>query len=99
MIGVMVTFQYEDDFDRERVEKVAAEAAPRFTGLPGLRSKAFTVDTANERAVNFYVWDSEEAARMFFNEQTVERISGLYGVRPMVDFVEIVELVDNGSSA
>lgn len=98
MIGVIVTFQYEDDFDRERVEKVAAEAAPRFEGLPGLRSKAFTVDAGNERAVNFYVWDSEEAARMFFNDQLVERVTDLYGVSPIVDFVEVAELVDNGSS-
>jgi heme-degrading monooxygenase HmoA len=98
MIGVIVTFQYQDDFDRERVEKVAAEAAPRFEGLPGLRSKAFTVDVGNERAVNFYVWDSEEAARMFFNEQLVERVTGLYGVSPIVDFVEVAELVDNRSS-
>ena len=99
MIGVVVTFQYEDDFDRDRVEKVAAESAPRFAGLPGLRSKAFTVDVLNERAVNFYIWDSEEAARMFFNEQTVERVTDLYGVRPIVDFVEVAELVDNGASA
>ena len=98
MIGVVVTFQYEDDFDRERVEKVAAEAAPRFEGLPGLRSKAFTVDVANERAVNFYIWESEEAARMFFNDQLVERVAGLYGVGPIVEFVEVVAFVDNGSS-
>jgi heme-degrading monooxygenase HmoA len=99
MIGVVVTFQYEDDFDRQRVEKVAAEAAPRFAGLPGLRSKAFTVDVPNERAVNFYIWDSEEAARMFFNDQLVERVTGLYGVHPIVEFVEIAQLVDNGPSA
>ena len=98
MIGVVVTFQYEDNFDRERVEKVAAEAAPRFEGLPGLRSKAFTVDVASERAVNFYVWDSEEAAKMFFNDQLVERVTDLYGVRPIVEFVEIIAFVDNRSS-
>ena len=96
MIGVVVTFQYEDDFDRQRVEKVAAEAAPRFEGLPGLRSKAF--DVASERAVNFYVWDSEEAAKMFFNDQLVERVTDLYGVRPIVEFVEIIAFVDNRSS-
>ena len=98
MIGVVVTFQYEDELDHERVEKVAAEAAPRFEGLPGLRSKAFTMDVANERAVNFYVWESEEAAKMFFNDQLVERVTELYGVRPIVEFVEVVAFVDNRSS-
>ena len=95
MIGVVVTFQYEDDFDRSRVEKVAAEASPRFEGLPGLRSKTFTVDVANRRALNFYVWDSEQGARLFFNDQMIERVTGLYGVRPTIDFVEIAALVDN----
>ena len=96
MIAVIVTFQYEDDFDRERVEKVAVEAAPRFEGLPDLRSKAFTVDLANRRAVNFYVWQSEQAARLFFNEQMLERVTDLYGVRPTIDFLEVASLVDNG---
>ena len=96
MIGVVVTFQYEDNFDRERVEKVAAEAAPRFEGLPGLRSKTFTVDIAHRRAINFYLWQSEEGARLFFNDQMVERVTDLYGVRPIVDFVDIAALVDNG---
>ncbi len=96
MIGVIVTFQFGDDFDRGRIEKVATDAAPRFEGLPGLRSKTFTVDVPNRRAVNFYLWQSEEAARLFFNDQMVERVTDLYGVRPTVDFVDIASLVDNG---
>ncbi len=95
MIGVIVTFQYEDDFDRSLIEQVAAEAAPRFEGLPDLRSKAFTVDIANRRAINFYVWQSEQGARLFFNDQMVERVTELYGVPPTIDFVEVASLVDN----
>ena len=89
MIGVIVTFQYEDDFDRPLIEQVAAEAAPRFEGLPDLRSTAFTVDVANRRAINFYVWQSEQGARLCFNDQMVERVTELYGVRPTIDFVEV----------
>ena len=96
MIGTIVTFQIDDGFDPEVIEKIAHEAAPRFEGLPGLRSKAFTVDAANHRAVNFYIWQSEEGARLFFNEQMLERVTDLYGVRPTIDFVEVAELVDNG---
>ena len=96
MIGVIVTFQYDDDFDRERIEKIAAEASPRFEGLPGLRSKAFTVDVPNRRALNFYIWQSEQGARLFFNDQMLARVTDLYGVQPSIDFVEIASLVDNG---
>jgi hypothetical protein len=63
--------------------------------MPGLRSKAFTVDTSTNEATNFYVWDSEEAARAFFNEELRQRVTGLYGVAPSIRFVQIAELVDN----
>jgi len=95
MQGVIVEFQYGDDFDRARVDGIAHEARSRFEGMPGLRQKAFTVDAQNRRATNVYLWESEEAARGFFSDELVERVTGLYGVRPTVTFVAIAELVDN----
>lgn len=95
MLGVFVEFQYADDFDRARVVEVARRARSTFEGMPGLRQKAFTVDEENRRAVNVYVWESDEAARAFFDDALVERVTGLYGARPTVTFVEIAELVDN----
>jgi len=96
MHGVIVEFQYGDDFDRAHVAEVAREARGRFEGLPGLRSKAFTIDQQNRRATNVYLWESEDAARGFFNDELVDRVTGLYGVRPTLTFVEVAELVDNG---
>jgi hypothetical protein len=98
MLGVMVTFQYDDDFDRERVVKIAAGARDMFQGMPGLRSKAFTVDEANRRALNFYLWEREDAARGFFSDELRERVTGLYGVTPTIDYLEIAELVDNSGA-
>jgi hypothetical protein len=73
----------------------AENARQLFEGMPGLRSKAFTLNEPDRTARNFYVWESEEAARAFFTEELEERITGLYGVRPSIEFVEIVGLVDN----
>jgi heme-degrading monooxygenase HmoA len=95
VIGVNVTFGYAGDFDRDRVLKVASNARGMFEGMPGLRFKFFTLDEEQQRAVNFYVWDSKEAADGFFTEQLRERVTGLYGVAPVIDFVEIAEIVDN----
>jgi hypothetical protein len=95
MIGVFVTFRYGDNFDEQGVRKIAETARAKFEGMPGLRSKAFTVNRAKREATNFYVWDSEDAARAFFNDALLERITGLYGVRPGVEFVEIATLVEN----
>ena len=96
MQGVIVEFQFADDFDGSKIAAIAHEARGRFEGMPGLRQKAFTVD---ERVV-------EERARGLFGVPQVhvrrapallvERVTGLYGVRPTVTFVEVAELVDNG---
>jgi hypothetical protein len=95
MIGVVVTFVYGDNFDEQAVRKIAESSRARFEGMKGLRSKAFTFSSAKREATNFYVWDSEDAARAFFTEQLLERVTGLYGVRPSVEFVQIAALVNN----
>ena len=95
MIGVFVTFRYADNFDEQAVRKIAETARPRFEGMPGLRSKAFTVNPGKREATNFYVWDSEDAARAFFTDALLERVTGLYGARPSIEFVRIATLVEN----
>lgn len=99
MIGVFVRLQLGKRFNEEAVRKVAEASRGRFEGMPGLRSKAFTFDAAAGEATNFYVWDSEDAARGFFSADLIERIGGVYGVRPKVEFVQIATLVENGGAA
>ena len=95
MIGVVLTFRLGDGFDEQVVRKIAETARARFEGMPGLRSKAFTFKAAKREAANFYVWESEDAAKAFFTDQLLERVTGLYGVRPTVEFVQIAALVEN----
>ena len=95
MIGVVVTFDYDGDFDRARVESVAANARSTFEGMPGLVAKFFTLDEKQQRALNFYVWESAEAAEQFFSDELRERVTGLYGVSPSIEFFDIAEVVDN----
>jgi hypothetical protein len=95
MIGVFVTFRYGDNFDEQAVRKIAETARVRFEGMPGLRSKAFTFSSGKRQATNFYVWDSEDAARAFFTDELLQRVTGLYGVRPDIEFVQVATLVEN----
>jgi hypothetical protein len=95
MIGVFVTFRLGEKFDEQAVREIAETARARFEGMPGLRSKAFTFNSAKREAANFYVWDSEDAARAFYTGPLLDRITGLYGVRPTVEFVQIATLVEN----
>ena len=95
MIGVFVTFRYGGNYDEQALRKIAETARATFEGMPGLRSKAFTLNSGKREAANFYVWDSADAAKAFFNDQLLERVTGLYGVRPSVEFVQIATLVEN----
>jgi heme-degrading monooxygenase HmoA len=94
MFVAFVTFE-SDSLEEERVRKVAAEARAMFEGMPGLRTKVFTLGEKGNRATNVYLWDTEDAARGFFSDELVERVTGLYGVRPQVEFADVLELVDN----
>ena len=98
MIGVNVIFDYDGHFDRDRVVGVAAQARTMFEGMPNLRFKFFTFDEKRQQARNFYVWESQEAAERFFTDELRERVTGLYGVVPQIEFVEIAQIVDNSGS-
>src|ERR1700748_3397306 len=95
MFGVIVRFPDDVGPDREQAAKIAAAAHTAFEGMPGLRSKAFTYDDEAGRANNFYVWRAEDAARAFFSDELRARVTELYGAPPTVEFVEILELVEN----
>ena len=95
MIGVFITFRYGDNFDERAVRKIAEAARARFEGMPGLRSKAFTLNSGKREARNFYVWESEDAAKAFFTDELLERVTSLYDVRPTVEFVQTAALVEN----
>ena len=95
MVAVFVTFRYGIDFNEAKVRKIAQEASGKFQGMPQLRSKAFTVRPEARSATNVYVWESEAAAKAFFTDQLIERVTGLYGVGPTIEFAELAALVEN----
>lgn len=99
MIGVNVTFQYDENFNRARVASIAENARGTFEGMSGLRSKVFTLDEPRKGAMNFYIWESADAAKRFFSKEMRQRVTRLYSVEPTIEFVEIAELVDNFGAA
>ena len=98
MIGVLVTFTQTDKFDRSNIAKIADEQRGTFEGMPGLRFKSFTLDDDGLQARNFYVWDDEEKARAFFTEELVDMVTGIYGVAPKIQYLDILEFVDNSGT-
>jgi hypothetical protein len=97
MIGVLVTFTKTDDVDRSTLEKIAAKERGTFEGMPGLRFKSFTIDDDGQ-ARNFYLWDDEEKARSFFSEEVVDMVTGIYGVAPKIEYLDVLEFIDNSGT-
>jgi heme-degrading monooxygenase HmoA len=95
MIGVFVFFTFPEAFDAPKLRAIAKHARAKFEAMPGLRSKAFTLNEPQRQAANFYIWDDEAAARAFFTPELAASVAQLYGATPTITFVEIAELVDN----
>ncbi|MFB7257279.1 antibiotic biosynthesis monooxygenase family protein [Streptomyces nojiriensis] len=98
MIGVLVTFTQTGKFDRSALEEIAAELRGPFEGMAGLRFKSFMLDEDGARARNFYVWDDEEKARAFFTEEIVDKVTGIYGAPPHIEYLDVVGFVDNSGT-
>jgi hypothetical protein len=95
MITVFITFRYGEDFSAAKVRQLAENSRAKFEGMPGLRSKLFSVLPESREARNVYVWDDPEAARRFFTPGSLDHIAALYGVRPVIEYAEVRALVEN----
>ena len=76
------------------MRKIVESARAKFEGMRAAL-EGFTLNSAKCEATNCCVWDSEDAAKAFFTEEVLERVTGIYGVRPTVEFVQIAALVEN----
>jgi hypothetical protein len=44
------------------------------------------------------LWDDEEKARAFFTEEVVDMVTGIYGVAPKIEYLDVLEFVDNSGN-
>ena len=95
MIAMYITFRYAEDFSAAKVRQLAQNSRAKFEGMPGLRSKLFSVCPELREAQNVYLWDDAEAAGRFLTPETRNRIAALYGTQPTIQYAEVCELVEN----
>jgi hypothetical protein len=84
----------------------AANGLPSQRGSTGLSNATGSCLNLTVRAARPIRWlaprrigDSADAAKAFFSDEMRERVAGLYGVEPTIDFVEIAQLVDNSDAS
>jgi hypothetical protein len=95
VIAVFVTLQYDVEMSPARLRQIAEGSQDLFKGMPGLRSKVYTIDSERRRATNVYLWDDGDKARAFFSEGLRQKVAALYGVEPSIDFADVAALVEN----
>ena len=60
MIVAFITFRYGNDFTADKVHQLAQNSRAMFEGMPGLRSKLFSVSPESREARNVYVLGRRE---------------------------------------
>ena len=98
MIGVLVTFTQTEEFDRSTVAKIAGEARGTFEGMPAFASRAsHSTRTAFRRGTSTSGTTRRKPVPSSMRS-LVDRVTGLYGVAPKIEFLEILEFVDNSDN-
>ena len=67
----------------------------RFRAAPGLLRKYFAYDEAAHTGHSVYLWESEEAARRFFNEEFLAGFKAKFGTAPELFYVDTLMVIDN----
>ena len=99
MIGVIVTFSPDHQLDRSVVAKIAA-GGPRHvrrharSSLEGVHDRS----SRTRRRATSTSGTPRRRPASFFSDALVERVTGLYGVKPIVEFVDVLALVDNADA-
>ena len=100
MIGVIVTFNPDNQLDRSVVAKIARRHAACSKACRACARRCSRSIQTNAQARNFYVWDSEAAAReLLLRSVGRARHRPLRRERPIVEFVDVLALVDNANAS
>lgn len=97
MITVLVTYKLRDGTGRAEARRQSEQAAPRFRGIDGLRSKHFLYREEEGLAGGFYAWETREQAEAFHSEAWLDSMEERMGSRPELTYFETAVLVDNGA--
>ncbi len=68
--------------------------APRFQEIPGLQRKYFV---RGDHSGGVYVWEDRAAAERYLDEAWSARMATSYGGRPLVTYLDVPCVVDNGT--
>jgi hypothetical protein len=94
MITATVLYKLPPPIDYAACRAHFLKIAPGFRGVKGLISKHF-IWSASGWAGGVYQWETLEDAKAFYAGSWLDGIVERYGMRPEIEFYEVVALTDN----
>ena len=95
LITVIIRFQLPTGVTADQIRAAFDEAAPRFRNVSGLVRKQFLCSKDRRTAGGVYLWNDEQAARVFMNERVAPMIRGKFHVDPIIEFYDSPVIVEN----
>ncbi len=94
----IVEIDLPPDTDRAALKDGFNQTAPRYTEVPGLLRKYYTVGAEDQSTGGVFVWDSLEHAKAGHADPDWRQlIKDKYGAEPRVTFWEVPVVVDNAT--
>ena len=95
MIVTIVTFRLPQPTTLAEITKTFQSTAPKYQGIPGLRSKNYFMSEDGRRAGGIYVWESRADAERLYTAEWVKFVEGKYGTPPQIEYLHSPVMVDN----
>lgn len=95
MYAMTSYFSMPEDTDWDEMRRLAQERAVPYQSVPGMRSKAFIVDTERGLYGANYVWESKQAADEFLESELFRGIVERLG-QPDLHVMEIPAYLEEG---
>lgn len=95
MHTILVKYVLPAPVPRAKLLEAFKATEARFRAVPKLIRKYYCYDEANHTGHSVYLFESEEAARDFFDEAMIVTFREKFGVTPELEFVDTLMVVDN----
>jgi len=95
MFAACFRFAVPADADMDGMRKLMKDRAKKFHGLPGLRSKAFLVDSERREIGGNYVWQTRESLDSYLRSELYLDVVRKLGEPKELRIYEVPEYVDN----
>ncbi|PCI68113.1 MAG: monooxygenase [Piscirickettsiaceae bacterium] len=95
MITSIVNFTLPLPITLEKVTDLFEKGADNYRTVPGLIRKYYLLSNDGRTAGGVYLWESQEQAADFYNQEWFQLIEEKYHSKPIISYFQTPVIVDN----